>query len=87
MKIDKHGLKMKGLKRCCRFRSFGVGVVRVVYFPDDGEVLADWFISDNEWCRYAGYYVDVGCFGTSCTMQEVADKVYYKMMEVQSYGV
>lgn len=89
MKVDKHGLKMKGLKHAVGFsdKMKGWGFVQISYDLDDGEILVNWHFSENEWTEYRySNVVTVSSQSEKLSMQDIADKIYYKVMEVNNYG-
>ena len=86
MKLDKHGMKMKGLKKAASYTKGVNGLrgdkVQIGYNPESGEIRAHYHVGDS-WTVYGDGTVYIGTVLES-TMQEIADLIYlvYSVTEV-----
>lgn len=89
MKVNKHGLKMVGLKKAAgetkSLNPYDNGYVQISYDKRDGEVLADYHyaIGCNEWSVYrSNEIISIRCFHSPATMQEIADAIANFLEEI-----
>lgn len=80
MKINKHGLKMRGLKSASGdTRNYGRNCyIQISYNTRTGEVLTDFHcsIGENSWTKYwDSDIVTIGNTSRHMTMQEIADAI------------
>lgn len=84
MKVDKHNLKMVGLREAAGetkgLRGYFSGeYVQISYDRDDGEILTNYHYSlgQNSWSDYHCESIITVCFASDpMTMQEIADAIY-----------
>lgn len=79
-KVNKHGLKMRGLKSASGdTKSYGRGCyIQISYNTRTGEVLTDYHcsIGGNSWTEYRDGDITTICnTGRHMTMQEIADAI------------
>lgn len=84
MKVNKHGLKMIGLKKAAGYtENYGVysgHYVQISYDKNTGEILTDYHYSrgGNEWTAYHDNDVVTICYTSNkMTMQQIADAIYH----------
>lgn len=82
--IDKHGLKMIGLKKAsgetCNYGAFGQLYTQISYDIDTGEVIAVTLQKPN-WKEYHDKSIITICFTTKhLTMQDIADMIQNKII-------
>lgn len=77
MKVDKHELKIKGLKATSGYMTpITEGYYEVWYDCKCGEVWANWHYNRNEWSEYHDpNVVRVARSDTHMTMQEIEDAI------------
>ncbi len=84
--IDKHGLKMMGLKKASgnTYNCKDDAYTQISYDTRDGEILTDWHHETNEWTSYKCITV-IGVCNTRhhMTMQEIADKIAEAVKEIE----
>lgn len=80
-KVNKHGLRMTGLRDACgetrflaRYPRRGA-YVQIDYDKTTGRVYADFFIDQNSWAIHRGDVVTVARALAPMTMQQIADKI------------
>jgi hypothetical protein len=81
-KINKHGLKMNGLKKASGatkgLRYYGSMRVQISYDPVSGDVLTMDHIGDNSWSEYHDNNIFTVCFAREkMTMQQIADVIAF----------
>lgn len=79
MKLEKYGIKMKGLKKAAG-ETKGLdgwnGYAQISYDRADGEVMAEYHVSVNDWTRYRSNSIISVCNALEpMTMQGIADAV------------
>lgn len=81
-KVNKHGLKMRGLKAASgETRNYGYysgHYVQISYDTDTGDVLADYHYSlgQNSWTRYHDpAIITIATTADHMTMQQIADAI------------
>lgn len=79
MKIEKYGIKMQDLKKAAG-ETKGLdgwnGYVQISYDLADGEVMAEYHVSVNDWTRYRSNSIISVCNAREpMTMQDIADAV------------
>lgn len=84
-KVNRHSLRLIGLRRAsgetypCGFPSR----VDVFYDRFTGEVFTQWHSCENSWSEFASSnFVFVCSTRVHLTMQEIADKVYARLLEI-----
>jgi hypothetical protein len=77
MKVNKYGMNMNGLKKASgETCNCNRGYVQISYDRADGEVMAVYQLSDNDWTEYhSESIVTVANTRRHMTMQEIADAI------------
>ena len=76
--LDKHGIKMTGLKKAAgETRGLcGYGYVEIFYDHSDNTVWGDWHGTHNEWSEYHDSDIECVCRTSKpMTMQQIADAI------------
>ena len=82
MKVNKHGLKMTGLKKAAgyteNYGAYSGHYVQISYDKNTGEILTDYHysIGQNAWTAYHDRNIITICYTSNkMTMQQIADIV------------
>ena len=79
MKLEKYGIKMKGLKKAAgetKHLDYWNGYTQISYDRADGEVIAEYHTDVNDWTRYhSETIIPVRNTRDPMTMQGIADAV------------
>lgn len=88
--INKHGMKMKGIKKAARETKWLQDgcYVQLSYDRATGLILTDWHcsIGSNTWTVYHdSNVITVACAYSPKTMQEIADVIFREVSQSSSF--
>lgn len=86
MKLDTHGLKIKGIKDACAATQdygYGPGMTEIIYNRSTGEIRTKYFVDKNSWTAVEYPECTVAHTSEHMTMQQIADAIYYRVQELR----